>query len=164
MAKLKNDPNLCELSQQALAGYLAEKCLTETNIKNTLSEQDLMKKQQLICNGKEAENIICNYVDFLMSTENPCNPDDGNWVKPDIHPCKKHFENIPKQDWDKDYDNLVNLVQRHTQCSTAYCLRKKMKMTITPVDLTILKTAVIKLTWSMRKSIQKIANFITRLK
>ena len=40
-------------------------------------------------------------------------------------PLQKHLENIPKQDWDKDYDNLVNLVQRHTQCSTAYCLRKK---------------------------------------
>ena len=66
-----------------------------------------------------------HYVNFLMSTENPCNPDDGNWVKPNIHPCKKYFKDIEKQKWDKDYDDLVNSVQRHTQCSTAYCLRKK---------------------------------------
>lgn len=60
-----------------------------------------------------------------MSTENRCNPEDGNWVKPNIHPCKKKFEDIEKQKWDGDYEDLVNSVQRHTQCSTAYCLRKK---------------------------------------
>lgn len=27
-----------------------------------------------------------------MTTENPTNPDDGSWVKPDVHPCKEHFK------------------------------------------------------------------------
>lgn len=124
VAKLKSDPGLCELSQQALAGYLIAESMTDTSLKK-LSKEDLLKNQQLITKGKEAEKIICNYVDFLTSTENPCNPDDGNWVKPNIHPCKKKIEEIEKLKWDKDYEDLVNTVQRLTQCSTAYCLRKK---------------------------------------
>ena len=59
----------------------------------------------------------------LMSTQNPTNP-DITWVKPKNQPCKIRFEDI-QNDWDNDYENLVNLVQRHTNCSTAYCLRKK---------------------------------------
>ena len=49
-----------------------------------------------------------------MSTENTCNPDSGNWVKPDIHPCRKNFDDIQQIEWDKDYENLLNSVQRHT--------------------------------------------------
>ena len=30
-----------------------------------------------------------------------------------------------KVNGEKDYEDLVNLVQRHSQCSSAYCLRKK---------------------------------------
>ena len=59
-----------------------------------------------------------------MSTENTCNPDSGNWVKPDIHPFRKNGQN-EQIEWDKDYEDLLNSVQRHTQCSTAYCLRRK---------------------------------------
>lgn len=58
-----------------------------------------------------------------MSTQNPTNS-DINWVKPKDHPCKLRFQDI-QSDWDNDYENLVNLVQTHTNCSTAYCLCKK---------------------------------------
>ena len=58
-----------------------------------------------------------------MSTQNLTNP-DINCVKPKNHPCKLRFQDI-QSDWDNDYENLVNLVQRHTNCSTAYCLCKK---------------------------------------
>ena len=27
--------------------------------------------------------------------------------------------------WDEDYENLLNSVQRHTRCNSAYCLRQK---------------------------------------
>lgn len=74
--------------------------MTDTSLKK-LSKEDLLKNQQLITKGKEAEKIICNYVDLLTSTENACNPDDGNWVKPNIHPCKKKIEEIEKLKWDK---------------------------------------------------------------
>ena len=32
---------------------------------------------------------------------------------------------VDENDLDDDYADLVNCVQRHTKCSTAYCLRKK---------------------------------------
>lgn len=82
-----------------------------------------LEKAEDIKKGKEADTIICNYVDYLMSTQNPTNP-DTSWVKPQNHPCKLRFQDI-QNDWDYDYENLVNLVQRHTNCSTAYCLHKK---------------------------------------
>ena len=119
VAKLKSDPNLCDLSQVALKGYLAAQSLT----KHPLSPELLLQKQQEIREGLEAETAICNYVDFLTSTQNPCNTDD--WAKPSLHIRKRPFEDIKKNEWDKDYEDLFNLVQRHTQCSTAYCLRKK---------------------------------------
>ena len=120
VAKLKSDPNLCELSQTALKGFLANKSVIEGN----LSSESVKQKEDEIRKGKEAENIICAYIDNLMTTENPTNPDDGSWVKPDVHPCKEHFKDAMR-DPDKDYEDLVNLVQRHTKCSSAYCLYKK---------------------------------------
>ena len=119
VAKLNSDPNLCELSQVALQGHLAAQSLS----KDQLSPEILLQKQQKVTQGLEAEKAICNYVDFLMSTQNPCNAD--NWVKPSIHPCKRQFKDIQSNEWDKDYEDLLNSVQRHTQCSTAYCLRKR---------------------------------------
>ena len=60
-----------------------------------------------------------------MSTEDTCNPDSGNWAKPDIHPRRKNFDDIQQIELDEDYEDLLNSVQRHTQCSTAYCLHRK---------------------------------------
>ena len=91
---------------------------------NDLSEDDLFEKQ-LIIKGQDAETVICQYVDSILSTVNPCNPDNSNWVKPATHPCQKKFEDIPKSEWDNDYEDLVNLVERHSHCSSAYCLRQK---------------------------------------
>ena len=120
VAKLESDPGLCDLSQTALKGYLANQLVEDNN----LSPELLLEKEEQIKKGKEAEEIICSYVDSLISTQNPTNPDDGDWVKPVNHPCKLTFENV-QHDWDNDYENLVNLVQRHTTCSTAYCLHNK---------------------------------------
>ena len=116
--------HLCELSQKALSGHLAAKSLRDDKTKK-FTNVDVTKRQQIVREDQEAERVICKYVDFLMSTENTCNPDSGNWVKPDIHPCRKNFDDIQQIEWDKDYENLLNSVQRHTQCSTAYCLRRK---------------------------------------
>lgn len=116
IAKLKSDPGLCDLSQTALKGCIANQLRKDSNLSPDLS----LEKEEDIKKGKEAETIICNY---LMSTQNPTNP-DTSWVKPQNHPCKLRFQDI-ENDWDNDYENLVNLVQRHTNCSTAYCLRKK---------------------------------------
>ena len=44
-------------------------------------------------------------------------------MKPIIHPCQKNYNDIKASD--NDYIDLLNMIQRHTRCSTSYCLRKK---------------------------------------
>jgi len=114
-----------------------------------LSPEILLQKQQKVKEGLEAERAICNYVDFLMSTQNSCNDD---WVKPSVHPCKRQFEDIQKNEWDKDYEDLLNAVQRHAQCSIAYCLRNKGQEMKFPVGLISLKNVVSKHTCKMKTS------------
>ena len=108
VAKLKSDPNLCNLSQIALQGYLAAQSLA----KDQLSHEMLLQKQQEVKEGREAEKAICDYVDFVMSTQNPCNAD--NWSKLQFHPCKAQFEQIKTNKWDKDYEDLLNTVEAYT--------------------------------------------------
>ena len=110
VAKLNNDPGLCKLSEIALDGYLSE------NSKDTIDEK-------VVNDGKKASEKICKYVDWLLSTCNPDPPENGFWVKPTTHPCQKYHKDI--DDSDSDYVDLLNMVQRHTRCSTSYCLRKK---------------------------------------
>ena len=117
-AKLKNDPGLCNLTEIALKGFLAEqKCTAESVHDDTL--------QQQINEGKQAEQTICQYVDWLLSTENPCPPEDFDWVKPAVHPCQVSYDDIGLSEYDEDYTNLLNTVQRHTKCNSAYCLKRK---------------------------------------
>jgi hypothetical protein len=47
------------------------------------------------------------------------------WVRPQVHPCQKWHKDIPEYEIDSDYVDLLNMVQRHTRCSTSYCLRNK---------------------------------------
>ena len=124
LAKLHSDPGLCELTKVALHGYLSSQAKEAMNL-HDFSEEQLSAIEDDIRKGKEAETTICEYVDSLMSTNNPCNPHEENWIKPDTHPSKKVYSNIPKSDWDDDYIDLLSTIQRHTQCSSAYCLRYK---------------------------------------
>ena len=117
VAKLKNDPGLCKLSERALKGYLAAKSLDSAEL------ADLSKLNEQVQDGKKASDVICKYVDGLLSTYNPDPPDNGNWIKPTVHPCQQHHKDI--QNTDTDYIDLLNTVQRHTRCSSNYCLRKK---------------------------------------
>ena len=117
VAKLKNDPGLCQLTEKALKGYLAEKSLDGTHC------FELKDLNQLIRDGKKASDLICRYVDWLLSTYNPHPPDNDTWIKPTIHPCQIRHRDI--QNFDDDYVDLLNTVQRHTRCSSNYCLRKR---------------------------------------
>ena len=67
-----------------------ERTVTAKSLKlsHNLSE-DLSKKQLIIKEGQDAEKTICQYVDSILTTVNPCNPDDGHWEKPLTHSCKK---------------------------------------------------------------------------
>ena len=115
IAKLKSDPGLCDLTDKALKGFIAEKYFD-----NNTSNSDNIGA---IIDGKKASQQVCQYVDSLMSTWNPCSPDAEIWIKPKVHPCKQKHECVT--DVDDDYVNLLNTVQRHTRCSTKYCLRYK---------------------------------------
>ena len=56
---------------------------------------------------------------------NPNPPDEDPWIRPEVHPCQRQYKDIPDWERDSDYVDLLNMVQRHTRCSTSYCLRKK---------------------------------------
>ena len=112
VAKLNNDPGLCKLSETSLKGYLAD-----------VSEDESTPDSLAIVNGKIAGENICRYYDWILSTCNPDPPDEGNWIKPIIHPCQKNYNDIEESD--SDYIDLLNMVQRHTRCSTSYCSRKR---------------------------------------
>ena len=68
---------------------------------------------------------MCHHVDWLLSTINPNPPDEDIWIRPEVHPCRQPHKDIPEHEKQSDYEDLVNMVQRHTRCSTSYCLRKK---------------------------------------
>ena len=82
--RLVEDPGLCELTEVALKGFLAEHKLGQRNEEN---ETDL----QYIQKGKMATKTVCEYVDSLLSTWNPEHPCQNNWSRPIVHPCKQRF-------------------------------------------------------------------------
>ena len=109
--------NFFKKSQVALQGYLAELSLDHAE------PTDVPKLSQQVLDGKKASEEVCRYVDWLLSTYNPDPPDSGSWIKPSVHPCQRCHKDI--QNSDDDYVDLLNMVQRHTCCSSNYCLRKK---------------------------------------
>lgn len=60
---------------------------------------------------------------------NPNPPSEQTWIRPVIHPCQRQLSDIPDTERGSDYIDMLNTVQRHTRCSTAYCLRKKHNST-----------------------------------
>ena len=76
--------------------------------------------------SKDAEQLVCQYVHFLLSTWNPCSPNEG-WSKPNCHPCQTSYLSLQSNDLERDYVDLLNSVQRHTTCSSKYCLRQNDK-------------------------------------
>ena len=50
-------------------------------------------------------------------------PHNGTWIKPSVHPCQRPHKDI--QDSASDYIDLLNTVERHSYCSSDYCLRRK---------------------------------------
>ena len=51
------------------------------------------------------------------------------WIRPEIQPCQKSCNNISDNEVESDYVDLLNMIQRHTHCSTSYCLRNKSNET-----------------------------------
>ena len=72
---MQNDPGLCELTEVALQSFLATKHINVN--RNTLSNDQLQELQNREIPGKKAKSVVCQYVDFLLTTWNPCSPEDG---------------------------------------------------------------------------------------
>ena len=69
---------------------------------------------------KEDENTmneVVQYLDNLVTTTNP----GLDIPVPERHPCQKESDEL--HDDQQDYVDLINKLQRHTRCSSAYCLR-----------------------------------------
>ena len=121
LAKLVNDPNLIDLTKCALKGYLANQYTMKNNDQLKDELRNLLDFD--ILNGIEAEKIVCEYVDNILTTINPIEP--SLWSVPKTHPCKKSFDSLSSDtDYNNDYEEIVNSVQKHS-CSSLYCLRQK---------------------------------------
>ena len=121
-AKLKNDPGICSLMQKAGLGWSVQQDITTKGLEPT------QEQQKIIQEGQESTAEILLYSDWLVTTCNESIP-DSQWGVPDPHPCLVSFSEI--EDMEQDYNDLVNSVERHTHCSPAYCLKRKVGQTAT---------------------------------
>ena len=77
----------------------------------------------------EKKQQITNYIDSIVTTINPAILIDGSNLseapcpQADPHICNKPYKHV--EDFDTDLAQLVATCQRHTRCSTAYCLKEK---------------------------------------
>ena len=107
VAKLKNYPGLCDLTETALKGYVASKEL--------LAQPDRLNELiPIIEEGKSTTAEVVKHADWLLSTTNPLPLDSEIWIKPDVHPCKRKHEDAMLSELSGfDYIDLLNSVQRH---------------------------------------------------
>ena len=79
----------------------------------------------------DAVDEVTTYVDGLVSTMNPAisidgsNSDNAPLPKTKPHVCNKSYAEV--KDIHMDLIDLLSTCQRHTRCSTAYCLKKNKK-------------------------------------
>jgi len=79
-------------------------------------------------NATQNEKLI-RFIDSLVSTNNPAVLPDGSNLEsaplPKVNPhiCSQSYLQI--EDHQQDLVDLIATCQRHTRCSTSYCLRTK---------------------------------------
>ena len=100
-AKLNNDPGLCQLTQTALKGFLAQKYKDENDCSDTTELDEDVEA------GQRAAETVCQYDDWLLSTVNPNPPDEDIWIRPQAHPCQRHHNDIPEHEKQSDYIDMV---------------------------------------------------------
>lgn len=76
----------------------------------------------MISDGEKAKETVLQYADWLVTTCNDTIPDES-WRLPVPHPSSILLCHIANSD--SDYQDLTNSVERHTNCNSAYCERKK---------------------------------------
>ena len=88
------------------------------DVQNILATDDLPSQEELI-----------RHIDTIVSTINPAvlrdgsNSSDAPPPKVNPHICNKQYLEV--EDHHQDLSDLIATCQRHTRCSTAYCLRNK---------------------------------------
>ena len=102
------------MSDTALRGYLAN-----------VSEDESTADSLTVVNGKIASEKICQYYDWILSSCNPDPPDEGNWIKPIIHPCQKNYNDIRESD--NDYIDLLKHDSKAHSMQYQLLFRKKRK-------------------------------------
>ncbi len=103
-----------------------------------LFEQDLSPDEinhelnNLISKGKDAEQEVIRFVDYLISTWNDgIDEQDGSYPPKrkdgEIHPCQKTYEECRKLSKEQDLIDLVNEVQTPHDCQKGGCRRINKK-------------------------------------
>jgi hypothetical protein len=70
---------------------------------------------RLIEDGATAHSTVCNFADYIISTWNPCS-NRNDWEMPNPHPSTYDFEDIPDSERKERHVDIVNAVNRHSQC------------------------------------------------
>ena len=104
-----------------MQGWKLEQIL-QLEMQQPTYEQMAADFQSQIEAGHQATTTVIQYADWLVTTINKAIPQE-NWVVPSPHPSSLLIQNM--QNLNDDYQALVNSVEHHTKCSTAYCLRRK---------------------------------------
>lgn len=111
-AKLHNDPGLCQLTQTAFKGFLAQKFKGENDCSDTTELDQVIEADQ------KAADTVCQYDSLLLSTVNPNPPDEDMWITSETYLCQRNHQDISKHEKQSDYVDLLNMVLRHICCST----------------------------------------------
>ena len=87
--------------------------------------KDAIDRSELATTMESFKKDLADYIDKLVTAMHPGTPPQPGqpFVPPVRHPCKVPFDAV--EDWDIDYESLINCVERHTVCSRHYCLGKK---------------------------------------
>ena len=72
--------------------------------------------------GHQAQETVKVYANWLVTTINDALPQD-HWAIPSPHPSEISIDTV--DNLDGDYEALVNSVEHHTKCSTAYSTKMK---------------------------------------
>ncbi len=118
LIKLKNNPGVCTLVEKAAVGWFA----TTRHQGNAADDEEQERTEQAIREGEVAKAAALKCINWLVTTMNHSIPDE-TWRVPVPHPCAVNVIDIGNTD-DNDYHDIVNMVQRHTRSSAAYCLCK----------------------------------------
>ena len=95
------------------SGRQAAQLLANTNTVAEISQTDIHELREAVAHGKQAEETIIKYCDWLLTTWNLKPPTEGDMpVRPESNPCAKSFEEYRDFD-DEDYADLANTVERH---------------------------------------------------